>query len=368
MRYCLLVVFLFFSNMIFSQFNELKFSSLEVNYFQGTIIKHNPILSHLITDHPSGVFIAYNRKTYGWNEWESRYNYPDWGFSFIYQDMKNSYLGEHYGVYAHYNFYYFKRKLSFGFGQGLSYATNPYDPETNFQNNAYGSQLLSSTYLKLNYANENLYKGLGVRAGFGLIHYSNGNFKAPNSSTNTLFFNVGLSYLFKHEDFPTLIPTGSWRSANYKERLRYNVVFRTGLNEADVNGLGQFPFFTFSTFVDKRINHKSTFQAGVDVFFSTFLKDLIKYRSIAFPEDGLNGDEDYRRVGVFFGHELRFNKLAFVSQLGYYVYWPYEFENRIYNRLGFKRYFFNDKFFAAITLHAHWAKAEAVEFGIGIRL
>ena len=98
------------------------------------------------------------------------------------------------------------------------------------------------------------------------------------------------------------------------------------------------------------------------------MKDFIKYRSIAYPEDGLTGDEDYKRVGVFVGHELRFNKVAFVSQIGYYVYWPYEFEKRIYLRLGLKRYLFNDKFFAAVTLKSHWAQAEAIEFGLGLRI
>jgi len=82
----------------------------------------------------------------------------------------------------------------------------------------------------------------------------------------------------------------------------------------------------------------------------------------------LEGDEDFRRIGVFIGHELRFGQVAFVSQLGKYVYWPYEFENQIYNRLGLKRYFLNGKMFAGATVKAHWAKAEAVEFSIGVRL
>lgn len=368
MKQSIVIVFLFVSSWIYSQQNEIKYFSLEADYFYGTILKHNLDIPHLITGHPTGLMFAYNRKTYGFNEWEGRYNYPDWGFTFAYQDMKNQYLGENYSVYGHFNFYFFNRNLLFGVGQGLSYNTNPYNPETNFQNNAYGSRVLSSTFLRLNYSRENIYKGLGVHAGFGLIHYSNANLKAPNSSTNTITFNVGMSYRFDKQDFPVLIPVGGWRSNNYEERFKYNVVLRGGLNEADVNGLGQSPFVSVSAFVDKRINYKSTLQAGADIFFSSFLKELIKYRSIAFPEDGLSGNEDYKRVGVFLGHELRFNKVAFVAQLGYYVYWPYEFENRIYNRLGIKRYLIKDKFFAAITLHAHWAKAEAVEFGIGVRL
>jgi hypothetical protein len=365
--YCLLIL-LFYFQLTAAQQNELKFYSIEANYFYGTILEHNSDISHLITQHPTGFTLSYNRKTYGYNEWESRYNYPEWGFSFIYQDMGNESLGKNYGLYAHLNFYVLNRKLRLGVAEGIAYTSNPYDPETNFNNNAYGSRLISTTDLRASYIKENIIKGLGIQVGLGLIHYSNANFKAPNSSTNTLYFNAGLSYNFNYESFPTLIPTGSWRSSNYAERIKYNVALRTGLNEADVNGLGQFPFYVISAFADKRLNYKSTLQAGADVFFTHFLIELIRYRSIAFPEDGLSGDEDYRRIGVFIGHELRFNSVAFVSQLGYYVYWPYAFENRIYNRLGIKRYFLDERYFASVSLKAHWAKAEAVEFGIGIRL
>ncbi|MBZ0328370.1 MAG: acyloxyacyl hydrolase [Altibacter sp.] len=366
-RFYLLILFISFQHTSAQQ-NELRFHSFEVDNFYGTILEHNPDISHLITGHPSGVFFSYNRKTYGFNEWERRYNHPDWGFTFIYQDMANPYLGVNYSVYGHFNWYMFNRNLTIRMAQGIALTSNPYDPETNYQNNAYGSKLLSSTFLKVNYVKENLYKGFGFHAGFGIIHYSNANFKAPNNSTNTLYFNAGLSYQFDPQSFPYRIPLESWPSRYYAERIHLNFVFRTGINEADVNGLGQYPFYTLSLYADKRINYKSTFQAGIEVFFSEFLIELIRYRSIAFPEDGLTGDENYRRVGVFIGHELRFNKTAFVSQLGYYTYWPYEFENRIYNRLGLKRYFYKDRFFGAITLKAHWAKAEAVEFGVGIRL
>ena len=140
-----------------------------------------------------------------------------------------------------------------------------------------------------------------------------------------------------------------------------------GVNESDVIGQGQSPFFVLSAFADKRINYKSSFQAGVDVFFSHFLKELIYYRSIAYPEDGLSGDEDYRRVGVFIGHELRLYNTALITQLGYYAYWPYEFEERVYNRLGLKRYF-GKTIFATVSVKSQWAKAEGMEFGLGVRL
>jgi hypothetical protein len=59
--------------------------------------------------------------------------------------------------------------------------------------------------------------------------------------------------------------------------------------------------------------------------------------------------------------------MSIVTQLGYYVYYPFDFEGRTYLRIGLKRYF-GKKLFGAITLKTHGAKAEAVEIGIGVRL
>lgn len=282
-----------------------------------------------------------------------------------YQDMQNENLGKNLGLYGHFNFYFLKRSLFLRIGQGIAYATKPYDRNKNYINNAYGSHILSSTYIMFNYSKENIFDGFGLNAGFNIIHYSNANVKAPNNSTNTFALTVGATYLFNHENFPKYIPEGE--RTKYSEPFKYNFVFRSGVNESDINGSGQFPFYTLSTFVDKRINHKSTFLAGTEIFIAKFLKEYIKHQAIAFPESGFSGNEDYKRVGLFLGHELRFNKIAFIAHLGYYIYYPVEFEGRVYNRLGLKRYFSN-KIFGVINLHAHGAKAEAVEFGIGIRL
>ncbi|WP_283637272.1 acyloxyacyl hydrolase [Aquaticitalea lipolytica] len=338
--------------------------TLDANYFYGTILEHNPDISHLITDHPTGLILSFNKKTFGFKEWEGLYNYPDWGFSYIYQNMKNEHLGENHSLYAHYNFYFLKRNLMFRIGQGLAYTTNPYDKENNYDNNAYGSDLLSTTYIMLNYKKENVFKGIGLQAGVSIIHYSNANVKAPNTSTNTFAFNIGANYLLDYDEQPEYIPS---EKKKFTEKIKYNFAFRSGINESDVINTGQFPFYIVSAYADKRLNRKSAIQVGTDVFFSEFLKELIYFYSVAFPEFNISGDEDWKRVGVFVGHELFINKMSFETQLGYYVYYPYDFEGRVYNRIGLKRYF-GDKFFGAITLKSHGAKAEAVEFGIGVRL
>lgn len=337
---------------------------LDLSYFQGHIMEHNVDMLHLITGHPNGFILSWNKKTDGSEEWHQLYNYPDYGVSFNYQDLKNEYLGKNFGLYAHYNFYFLKRKLMFRIGQGLGLTTNPYDKEDNFRNNVYGTRILSSTYMMLNYKQERVVDRIGLNLGLSLIHYSNANVKAPNQSTNSLVLTLGANYDLDAEPIEL---KKSVIDRKFTEPVRYNFVFRTGVTESDIVGSGQFPFFIGSLYADKRINKKSALQAGMDVFFSDFLIEYNRHRAQAYPEEERTGQEDYRRLGLFAGHELFIGKLSLLTQVGYYIYNQIEYEDLVYLRLGVKRYFGNN-FFAAATLKTHFAKAEAVELGIGYRL
>ena len=338
--------------------------TLDLNSFYGSILLHNTDISHLIAAHPSGIILSWNTKHFGAADWEAHYNYPDTGISLIYQDMRTETLGETIGLYAHYNFYFLQRALQFRIGQGIAYNTNPYDARTNFRNNAYGSHLLSSTYLMLQYHRERVLGRMGVQAGISLVHYSNANVRAPNTSTNTFGISAGLLYDLGPEERPDFKERERQRLT---EPLRVNLVFRSGVNESDVVGSGQFPFYILSGYADKRLGRSSAVQLGADVYFSNFLKELIRFQAAAFPELGVDADTDYKRVGAFVGHELFINRMSLLTQLGYYLYYPFDFEGRVYNRIGIKRYF-SDRWFGAISLKSHGAKAEAIEFGIGVRL
>ena len=361
-----LIYWLLFSTLFCSAQSEgePKKYSIEASAYYGSVLRHNSDVTHLITDHPTGFILGLNRKRFGHNEWEQVYGYPDTGLSFVYQDMKNPVLGKNFSLYAHYNFYFLKRNLQLRIGQGLAYTTNPYDKNENFRNNAYGSSIMSSTFFMLNYHKERILKRLGLKAGLSVIHYSNANVKAPNTSTNTLAFHAGLVYNLDDEADIEFIRNELPRIT---EPVRYNLAFRSGINESDVVNSGQFPFYIFSFYADKRIGRASALQLGTDVFFSNFLKELIRYQSISFPELEVAANTDFKRIGLFFGHELFISRLSIITQLGYYVYYPFDFEGRTYIRVGLKHYF-GKKWFGAISLKSHAAAAEAVEFGIGIRL
>ncbi len=347
----------------FSQEKSVS-SYIDVNYFSGNIALHNDDILHLISGHPEGVILSWNKKTFGENAWEQRYNYPDYGVSLSYQDLKNDALGDNIGIYGHFNFYFLKRNLMLRIGQGLAYTSNPYDKIDNPKNIAFGSRIMSSTYMMLNYKKERLFDRFGFQTGLSLIHYSNANVKAPNTSINSITFNLGLTYNLNDAD-PEYID--DLTNEKYTEPIGYNFVFRSGINQSDVIGSGQYPFYIFSAYADKRLSHKSAIQFGTEIFFSNFLKELIRFQAIAFPENNVSGDEDFKRVGLFVGHELFINRLSVLSQVGYYIYYPYDFEGRTYFRVGLN-YYITKKWFGSLTLKSHGAKAEAVEFGIGIRL
>ena len=52
-------------------------------------------------------------------------------------------------------------------GQGLALTTNPYDKNTNFKNNAFGTRLMSSTYFMANYIKERVFSQFGFSVWFG---------------------------------------------------------------------------------------------------------------------------------------------------------------------------------------------------------
>ena len=117
----------FFGCMVFFGFSQENQSSsfVDVNYFKGNIPVHNTNILHLIKGHPEGIILGWNHRTDGKKEWQQRYNYPDYGASFMYQDLKNEVLGNTFGFYGHFNFYFFKRRLMLRVGQGIVVASNP---------------------------------------------------------------------------------------------------------------------------------------------------------------------------------------------------------------------------------------------------
>jgi len=338
---------------------------IDVNFFHGNIMLHSPDLAQVITGHPDGVMVSFFKKTHGDEEWHAIYNFPDYGAYFLYEDFKSEILGKNYAVGAFYNFYFLKRHLSLKVAQGIAYTTNPYNKVTNSKNTAFGAPLMANTDFALNYKKENVIDKFGFQAGLIFTHFSNGRLKSPNSGINTYNINFGINYNF--ENAPNKPKDSVALQMKLTEPIRYNFLLRTGFNESPNVGSGQKPFYHIGFYADKRLNRKSALQLGTELFLTTSNKEYIKYRAIAFPEDGVTVGTDYKRVGVFIGHELFINRLSIEAQLGYYVYQPYKFDIPVYDRLGIK-YYISKKIFTGVAVKTHGFFAEALEIALGARL
>lgn len=348
---------------VFAQENN-DTNAIEVSFLRGNVLPHTKDLYHL-QGHADGVMLSFLKQTHGKDEWHSAYNFPDYGVYLEYQNYNNDFLGKVYAAGVQYNFYFLNRHLELKLSQGIGYATNPYDKVENSKNKAFGSTLMANTNLGLFYKKEYLLDKLGLQAGFLFTHFSNGRTKSPNSGINSFLLNVGVNYDFSKVNNK---PRDSvWLKKDYSEPIKYNIVVHSGFNESPVIGSGQHPFYHIGFFVDKRFNRKSALQLGTDLFLTNSFKDFIKYKSVAFPELNIDPNTDYKRVGVFVGYELFVNRISLEGQVGYYVYRPFVNDIAIYDRVGFK-YHITPKCFASFSVKTHMFLAEALEFGVGVRL
>ena len=363
------IIYLLFGFCLFRAFAQKKhYTFLDIDSFYGMAIEHDKSLATAIQGNPYGILIGFNLKNAKESDWLAYYNYPDFGFSALYQNTNSTILGKMYALYTHYNFYFKNRnaqnKLQLRVAFGLGYITNPYNAVTNAFNYSLATKFAGSAYLKLNYQRD-FFKGrLGFQTGIALIHFSNAGFKNPNLGLNTIAATVGLNYNLQNEN-----PTFSKKQKQPKDRkkIKFNFIFRTGLNESKIPNSGQFPFYVGTFALEKKLHFKSTITAGADYFKSEFLNNY--FQDEIEVQTGIPNTTNFKtdRIGIFVGHDLYVHNFSVVTQLGYHIYAPNVYVSRLYERLGFKHRF-NKHIFTELTLKVNLFRAEGLEFGIGYRL
>lgn len=319
----------------------------------GRLIPHHPEIRNLAG--PVSFFNArFGLKTLGQKEWQRVYKYPEIGIGLSHNYLTSKSLGDPTAVYS---FLYLpltpasKLKLDLGVHLGFAWGFNPSTPQ-NQVNLAIGSACTA-------YASINLNTAIKIGQNFDLLlsaggyHYSNGNLNKPNKGINMLGAETGLRYMLPKSDTELntepVIPLqksssvmvfGAW---GWKKEVTYSLGF---------------PIGSLSIGYYRTINHKSRLSAGVDLFldkgtlYYTQKENLLKNKLAA---------------GVFGGHELTFNHLSIVTQIGIYIRNPNPTDPFHYERLGI-RYVIAKRIIPSLTLKAHEFKVDFVELGLGFVL
>lgn len=365
MKTSIFVIFFCFTFIGFSQSENVRYNNIQTDFFFGRPIEHDKILKEAIEGNSFGVLLSFNTISTKNSNFNKLYNSPERGFSFLYQDFNSSVLGEVLGGYRHYVYNLTNKptnQLKLFTGFGLGYTTKPYDPIKNPKNEAIGSHLLASAFLKLQFFQLIKKERISLNTGVSLIHFSNIGLNNPNLGINTVNLNLGVNYLLEPVKTAPIEEENSFKELD--KNLYFNLVLRGGYNESLIIDSGLFPFYTVTFYASKQLNNYSKITFGTDYFRSEFLKNHIKNTN---SKEGTNYNEnDFTRVGVFVGHELVQNNFSFVSQIGYAIYYPFPYISRVYERFGLK-YKLNEHLFSEVTMKINLFRAEALEIGFGYR-
>jgi len=340
----------------FACFSQNSKDILTVNSLYGNIIKHNKNIGTYLEGHPTGFLLEWDKtKTSNFKNFKT-------GIDFLYQDYKSTFLGKQYGLYTHYDFAIFNfnnnNTIRLKTSAGITYVSKIYNKATNPKNTAFGSHINFSTYVKLEYKRLNLIKNIGINLGLMFTHVSNGRMKSPNTGVNTWLFTAGINRVNTNK---SKLQQTKENTDPIAKTIKYNALISGGVNESIYTGTGVKPFFVITTYASKQISKKSALHLGTDLFVSYILKDDIELSKILYNKP----TRDFKRIGVFVGHEFIINRQSIVTQLGHYIY-PKGNDETIYERIGLKHYF-NNKYYFVINLKAHGARAESFAFGFGIK-
>ena len=334
---------------------------VSVKGMHGFIFKHTDRVGHLAMSNPQGIQIELVKNTFGEKPWQALHNYPDLGISLSFTDLRNEVLGELITALPFIDFYLLRKKnsqITFRFGAGLAYATNPYHRENNNKNNMISSRISYGLQAGLNY-DHSIADQWTVNAGISLNHVSNGAFRKPNKGINIVMASIGVNKKLGEKT----VNLSERADSLFQSKLIHHIAFSSGYKDAEPIGLGKFPFVTLSWYVGKQLSPTNILNVGLDGFASWSVKEKIKFDDEVEPGD----EPDFKRVGLAVGHELLFGRVSLLTQVGFYVYRPYKSDFPIYQRYGLK-YYANDHWFGSIALKSHYGVADNVEFTVGVRL
>jgi len=364
------ILFIFFLN--FFQFFFAQESKDISNSLYGLDINFGYNISRGETNYffeekmPFSFQIYKQRANYFETDRLGKYGYSDFGFTFLYHDFRSPELGKNYGLYAFMEYYLIKPsngfQLSLRVSQGVAYNTNPYDRNTNPKNLYFGFHWLFPFDLALYLKSPKIKDKWRTQLGFAVFHYSNGNLQSPNYGANIPSLTIGVVY-----DSRNMSAVKQKVYPDYEKDWQYYTFLRFGVNESDYIDSGIYPFFIPGFQAGKHLNYRHKIYVGIEMYFSYFLRELIRYEYYSFPEQSYDKISDFKRLGMYVGHEFYYDKFGIEVAMGYYLYYPYNFETRYYNRVGTK-YRINKNITALCSLKAHsFSRAEALEFGLMYR-
>lgn len=279
--------------------------------------------------------------------------YPRQGLLLAYYDYDVEFLGESAtAAYFLEPTYRITDRLLFSFkgAGGLTYLTDPFDSETNPENQSYSRNL-----------NAHLLVGIGawvqlsdhwwVNPTINYQHISNGGSRKPNKGINWPAAGITVSY--QPETRP-LYTGPRLTEKGWKDRgLRYDIaLLGTRRKGTDDNGeRGSYAVGGLAFQAGKQVGRLSMITLGAEAYYDGEVEADLR-------RDDL--DASPVKAGVLLGHEFLLGRFQFSQRLGVYAFDQTPYYDRIFHRWGLQ-YQISSNFSTGFNLLAHSHVAEFVD-------
>jgi hypothetical protein len=230
--------------------------------------------------------------------------------------------------------------------------TNPFDEDTNPDNQSYSTYLNSFLLLDLS-LNYRISDKISINASTGFNHTSNGGINSPNKGINFPTLGLGIDYNPNPQEFLNRNKTRFKDTKARSHRLELDMLaaLKTSMGNKHLIWGGSVNY-------SYQVGRISALIASTELMVNGVVKEEMK-------QNGIEG-KSHLRVGMLFGHEFLMGRYHFSTQMGIYAYRPYRDMN---NDLLYQRYKltyrFNNGLYLGISVKAHRHVADYFDFRIG---
>lgn len=306
------------------------------------------------------------KETDGRERWQTMYSYPTIGAAFWYSHMGNSeFLGSAYALFPYVNYPLVKgEKSNFNFrlGLGLGYLTKRFTRLENYKYIAIGSHLNAAVNLSFEYR-YHFTNRLSAATSFTLIHFSNGSTKTPNFGVNSPSLNLAVAYkLSKPNPFLNrkLLPGLYKFEFDGSRSLDYTLGFSAAYKDMGNTYGKKFMIYNLSGAVYLPVSFKSSVGAGFDLTDD----ESDQYTADKYGVE-YGSQINLLRLGVTANYRLTMSKLTYHGGVGYYLHAKIR-PKPSYYKFSIQ-YDITPNIYAGITLRTHFAEADFVGFGGGVK-
>lgn len=339
-----------------------RLHSISLRTHYGFMLTNSQILDYITHQHLRAYEISIEQQTSGSKDWHSIYGLPKVGMALYITDYdKKEQLGTAYALYPYLDFKIKSgriHKINFRAGAGLAYLSKVFHQENNRKNLAVGSKLNLSFGFQL--ASEwMLSPSLQLSTGIALTHFSNTSYQKPNQGLNLPTAHLALKYSFgevvvkEERELPQL----------QGEKWETSLHAALAVNEIYPAGGEKYLAKILSLNVDKRTGLKSRWGGNLDLFYNPANIQIMKNDSTPLSSDIKN-----IQVGIGISHNLIIGNFGLYTLAGYYL----SSKNKkndgpFYHKVG-GRYMLNEKWILNLMLKTHFASAEFLEIGVGLKI